>query len=69
MSKVFHSFAELGVAMGVRKKKPYEPAPRKCRKCGSTMKHIESTNVFVCNGNLKDGKRCDNVLYASPRRV
>lgn len=67
MSKVLHSFSELGEAMGVKTKKKSVPATRKCRKCGGIMRNIENTNVFVCDCRYQNGTLCNNTVYAAVR--
>lgn len=42
----YHSFAELGAAMGIKAPEK-EVKNRKCRRCGGDMHHIEGTNVFI----------------------
>lgn len=56
---VFHSFSELGAALGIA------PRPRKervftCRKCGSPMKRVPGSNVYFCTGTSDEGVQCTN---------
>jgi len=70
---IFHSFKEFAEAQGIKVKAIKEPA-RKCPKCGDAMRHVEGTNVFMCDHvDLKDEElhgepvqvftRCRNVIY------
>lgn len=59
MNKIFKSFADMGKALGIRKKEN-AIKPRRCFKCGGEMQNIPDTNVFICNGTKKDGSPCRN---------
>ena len=69
MSQTFKSFKEVAQTLGVKLKKeqPKEEKVIKCRICGSPMRHISNTNVYVCDGMKKgkDGKEipCENTIY------
>lgn len=63
--KLFHSFSELAqnLRIGSSKKKfaKEKDQVRKCRVCGSIMKRIDNTNIYVC-----ENERCNN--FALKRR-
>lgn len=63
---IFKSFKEMANAMGI-KVKPREESEKKrtCQKCGSKLRHIDGTNVFVCDGVTEKGEAC-NAKYAVP---
>lgn len=44
----FNNFASMGEVFGVKPKVRDEKA-RKCRDCGKTMRHVDNTNVYVCD--------------------
>lgn len=49
----YNSFEELGKAFGIKKKARKE-STMVCRKCGGIMRHVEGTNVYLCENPLKD---------------
>lgn len=54
MSKVYNSFAALGEAMGI-KAPIIKEKPRNCKNCGQPLRHINGTNVYVCDyANVED---------------
>ena len=61
-----NSFKKMAEILGVETKNKTFAKPKKCFKCGSDMRHIEGTNVFVCDGVTEDKngnkKRCSNTL-------
>ena len=71
---VFDSFAALGKAFKVKPAEPATPKSMKCRKCGSVMRNVPGTNVFICDGQVEkaEGKEkhmepCGNRAFASVR--
>jgi succinate dehydrogenase/fumarate reductase-like Fe-S protein len=71
---VFDSFAALGKAFKVKPAEPATPKSMKCRKCGSVMRNISGTNVFICDGQVEkvEGKGkhmepCGNRAFTSVR--
>ncbi len=69
--KTFASFAELGAALNIRRKREEDkPVSKKCFKCGGDMVQIPGTNVFACLGNGNkpcDEKDKERVHYALQR--
>lgn len=72
--KVFDSFSALGQALKVKPAEPATPKSMKCRKCGSVMRNISGTNVFICDGQVEkvEGKEkrvepCGNRAFTSVR--
>ena len=47
---VFHSLSDFGHAVGIRHDGIQVTATKKCRKCGTMMRKIAGTNVWVCDG-------------------
>lgn len=64
---VFKSFKEMGKAVGIkeREEKRSEKA-RFCKKCGSKMRHIAGTNVYICDGAKENGDPCGNIATPVP---
>lgn len=67
--RVFSSLNDLGTALGF--KTPEQPAPKakNCRKCGTAMRNIPGTNVWVCDGMVENGDKkmvpCNNRVVTS----
>ena len=72
---VYKSFVEFAAAQGIKPKRAKKESARKCPKCGDPMRHVEGTNVYMCehvdltddelNGNpVQVFTRCGNVVYA-----
>lgn len=63
--KIFHSFSELAqnLRIGSSKKRirKRKRSGQKCRACGSIMKRIDNTNIYIC-----ENERCNN--FALKRR-
>ena len=61
-----NSFKQLAEKMGIKTKNKTFVKPKRCFKCGSDMRHIEGTNVFVCDNTIEDKngnkKCCGNTL-------
>ena len=55
--KVFSSLSDLGIALGF--KTPEQPTPKEknCRKCGTAMRNIPGTNVWVCDGMVENADK------------
>lgn len=75
MAQIFHSFKEFAAAHGITQKRAKSEPARKCPKCGSVMRHVEDTNVYMCDHvDLVDEElkgepcqvftRCKTVVYA-----
>lgn len=62
--QVFNNFSDLGKAFGVHQK-PRKDKPFTCRKCGGVMRHIPSTNIYLCENEIdyigENGKPCTRV--------
>lgn len=54
--KVFPSLSELGIAMGFKPAEQPTPKSMKCRKCGTVMRQVPGTNVWVCDGMVEQEK-------------
>lgn len=54
--KVFTSFNDLGSALGFSPSDPPTPKVMKCRKCGTVMRNIPNTNVWICDGVVEQEK-------------
>lgn len=58
----FNSFESLAMAMGIKSRKTHVEHALKCGVCGSPMREIPGTNVWVCDTHklsiesLPDGK-------------
>lgn len=59
------NFAEVAQALGFKVKQPVQKErTKRCYKCGNDMRHVEGTNVYVCDGSivkedtLPDGTKC-----------
>lgn len=44
----FKTFAELAKHLGIKEKKPNKQKVQKCQNCGGPLRHIEGTNVTLC---------------------
>ena len=64
MRTTYTNFADVAKALGFKVKKQVvkKEAARKCPECGNDLRHIEGTNVWVCDMFLL-GKQ--NVLRSS----
>ncbi len=74
--KRFFNLSDLGSALGFKPSEQSTPKSMKCRKCGTVMRNIPNTNVWVCDGMVeqeKDGVKkqvaCGNraITGAGPR--
>lgn len=74
--KKFSALSDLGSALGIKPSEQPTPKSMKCRKCGTVMRQISGTNVWVCDGMVekeKDGVKqqvaCGNraITGAGPR--
>ena len=72
--KVFSSLSDLGIALGCKNPEQPTPKDKNCRKCGTAMRNIPGTNVWVCDGMVeqeKDGVKkmvaCGNRALTSVR--
>ena len=50
--KVFTSLDDLGSALGFKAAEQPTPKSMKCRKCGTAMRNIPGTNVWMCDGQV-----------------
>ena len=53
--KVFYSLSDFARAVGIRHDGIQVTATKKCRKCGTMMRKIAGTNVWLCDGFAIDG--------------
>lgn len=53
---VFTSLNDLGSALGFKASEQPTPKSMKCRKCGTVMRNIPGTNVWVCDGIVEQEK-------------
>ena len=71
----YNSFKEFAAARGIVPKAAKSEPARKCPKCGSPMRHVGRTNVYMCDHvDLADSElkgqpvqvftRCKMVVYA-----
>ncbi len=74
--KVFGSFSDLGAALGIKAMEQSKPNAKKCRKCGTAMRQIPGTNVWVCDGMVEQEKNgvktmvpCGNRTMTAVRSV
>lgn len=70
--RVFSSLNDLGTALGFKTPEQPTPKAKNCRKCGTAMRNIPGTNVWVCDGMVeqeKDGVKkmvpCNNRAVTS----
>ena len=70
--RVFSSLNDLGTALGFKTTEHPTPKAKNCRKCGTAMRNIPGTNVWVCDGMVeqeKDGVKkmvpCNNRAVTS----
>lgn len=70
--KRFSDLSDLGSALGFKPSEQHTPKSMKCRKCGTVMRNIPNTNVWVCDGMVeqeKDGVKktvpCNNRAVTS----
>lgn len=70
--RVFSSLSDLGGALGISTPEQPTPKAKNCRKCGTAMRNIPGTNVWVCDGMVeqeKDGVKkmvpCNNRAITS----
>lgn len=57
----FNSFKEVAAAMGMKAPK-VKAETRKCKNCGGPLRHVEGTNVWVCDFfKLEDQKLSEDV--------
>lgn len=54
--KVFTSLSDLGSALGFKPSEQPTSKAMKCRKCGTAMRNIPGTNVWVCDGMVEQEK-------------
>lgn len=54
--KVFSSLSDLGIALGFKTPEQPTPKAKNCRKCGTAMRNIPGTNVWVCDGMVEQEK-------------
>lgn len=55
--KVFSSLSDLGIALGFKTPEQPTPKAKNCRKCGTAMRNIPGTNVWVCDGMVENGDK------------
>ena len=54
--KRFFNLSDLGYALGFKPSEQPTPKAMKCRKCGTAMRNITGTNVWVCDGMVEQEK-------------
>lgn len=52
----FNSLEAMGSALGFKPSEQPTPKSMKCRKCGTVMRQITGTNVWVCDGMVEQEK-------------
>lgn len=52
----FGSLSDLGNALGFKPSEQPTPRSMKCWKCGTVMRHIPETNVWLCDGMVEQEK-------------
>lgn len=74
--KKFSALSDMGSALGFKPTEHPTPKSMKCRKCGTVMRQVPGTNVWVCDGMVeqeKDGVKkmvaCGNRAMTSVRPV
>ena len=50
--KRFYDLSDLGSALGFKSAEQSTPKAMKCRKCGTVMRNITGTNVWMCDGQV-----------------
>lgn len=55
--KVFNSLSEFGAAFGIKPAEQPTPKAKNCRKCGTAMRNIPGTNVWVCDGMVENAEK------------
>lgn len=63
----FNSLEAMGVALGFKPVPAPEPFKKTCNVCGTPMRLIPETNVWVCDGTKEDGKPCSRRILSNPR--
>ena len=67
--RVFSSLNDLGTALGFKTPEQPTPKAKNCRKCGTAMRNIPGTNVWVCDGMVENGDKkmvpCNNRAVTS----
>lgn len=54
--KRFAALSDLGSVLGFKAQEQPTPKAKNCRKCGTAMRNIPGTNVWVCDGMVEQGK-------------
>lgn len=54
--KKFSALSDMGSALGFKPSEQPTPKSMKCRKCGTVMRQITGTNVWVCDGMVEQEK-------------
>ena len=54
--KRFFNLSDLGSALGLKPSDQPTPKSMKCRTCGTVMRNIPNTNVWVCDGMVEQEK-------------
>lgn len=67
--KVFSSLSDLGSALGFKPSEQPTPRSMKCRKCGTAMRNIPNTNVWVCDGMVEQEKNGVKQMVACGNRA
>lgn len=63
----FNSLEAMGVALGFKPVPAPEHFKKTCNVCGTPMRLIPETNVWVCDGTKDDGKPCTRRILSNPR--
>lgn len=67
--KRFSALSDLGSALGFENTEQPTPKAKNCRKCGTAMRNIPGTNVWVCDGMVENGDKkmvpCNNRAVTS----
>ena len=54
--KKFSALSDMGSALGFKPAEQPTPKSMKCRKCGTVMRQVPGTNVWVCDGMVEQEK-------------
>ena len=63
----FSSLEAMGVTLGFKPVPASESFKKTCNICGTPMRLIPGTNVWVCDGTKEDGKPCARRILSNPR--
>lgn len=67
--KRFSALSDLGSALGFKPVEQPTPKSMRCRKCGTAMRNVPGTNVWVCDGMVEKGEGDKKKLEACGNRA